>query len=209
MKRKSILPYLTQIAVLTIGASAAWAGNVGVDLNVHIGEPGRVVVPAPQVVVPAPVMVPAPPQVVVEQSIDFVYPDSLGFYVAVGVPYDLFFYDNKYYLFRDGNWHRGNSYRGPWVVVRDRRLPPGLRRHTIDRIRHYRDSEYVVYQRDRDHYRGRHFRADKARKEAWKEERREEKERWKEEKRWDKEERKEQKRWDKEERKQHKGRHDD
>jgi hypothetical protein len=110
-------------------------------------------------------------------------------------------------MYRDGAWLRAATSRGPWIVVRYKELPPGLRRHQIERIRAYRNAEYDLYRRDRDHYRGRHFVSSK---EEWKERRKEDKERWKEEKREDKERWKEEKREEKEDRNQRKhGRHDD
>jgi len=188
-------------AALALGASAAGASNVGVDLNVHVGnQPRQVVVPAPAA--PPPQIIvrePAPPAIVaIEDDVDFVYPSQLGFYVAVGVPYDLFYVRNNYYLFRDGRWFRASGSHGPWAATRYRELPPGLRRHDMERIRAYRNAEHDIYRHDRDHYRGRHFRT--ARNE-WKEHRKAEKEQWKEAKREEKEER----RAEKEERKHHKG----
>jgi hypothetical protein len=108
--------------------------------------------------------------------------------VAVGVPHDIFYYGNIYYLYRDSRWYRGDYYNGPWRHVERRSLPPGLRKHKFERIRHYRDEEYRRY-RDHDHYRGRHFKPDKEWKEGRKEHRREEKEQRKAEKRYEKEER--------------------
>jgi len=177
-------------AALVLGASAARAGNVGVDLNIHLGNQ------PPQVVVPAP----APPvQVVaIDEDVNFVYPERLGFYVAVGVPYDLFYVGNSYYIWRDGRWFSARGSRGPWVATRHRDLPPGLRRHRLERIREYRRAEYDNYRRDREHYRGRHFMAGK---EEWKEQRKAEKEYRKDEKRAEKEYRKEERRAEKEERK--------
>jgi hypothetical protein len=214
-------------ALLTLGAQAAQAGNVGVNLNINLGEPPRQVIVAP----PPPVYVAPPPQVYVppppayappaypppveylqvEDDIHFVYPSDLGFYVAVGVPYDLFYLQNSYFLYRDGRWLRAPSSRGPWVVQRYRELPPGLRRYKLERIRDYRAREYAVYSRDREHYRGRHFRSDKEQwraqhrevKELRKEERRLEKEGRKDERRAEKEQRKEEKRYEKEERREH------
>jgi len=183
-------------------ASAASAGNVGVDVNLHIGnQPQQVIVPAPVAPPPTQVIVrePAPPAIVsIEDDVDFVYPSQLGFYVAVGLPYDLFYVRNNYYLFRDGRWFRASGSHGPWVSTRYRELPPGLRRHDMERIRAYRSAEYDVYRHDRDHYRGRHFRAAR---DDWKEHRKAEKERWKEARREEKEER----RAEREERKHHKG----
>jgi hypothetical protein len=186
--------------VLALGASVASAGNVGVDLNLHLGnQPQQVIVPvAPQ---PAQVVVrePAPPAVVaIDDDVDFVYPAQLGFYVAVGVPYDLFYDRGNYYLCRDGRWFRAPGSRGPWVATRYRELPPGLRRHDIERIRAYRRAEYDIYRHDRDHYRGKHF---MTRRDEWREQRKAEKERWKEARREEKEYQQDMKRAEKEERK--------
>jgi len=195
-------------AMLALGASAASAGNVGVDLNLRLGnQPQQVIVPvAPQ---PAPVVIrePAPTAVItIDDDVDFVYPTQLGFYVAVGVPYDLFYVRNNYFLFRDGRWFRAPGSRGPWVVTRHRELPPGLRRHDIQRIRSYRSAEYDIYRHDRDHYRGKHF---ITHRDDWKEHRKAEKERWKEARREEKEYHKEMKQAEKEDRKHHRGREHD
>ncbi|HEY3309956.1 MAG TPA: hypothetical protein VGJ93_16000 [Desulfuromonadaceae bacterium] len=186
------------LAALTISASAAFASNnVGVDLNIRLGNQPQ------QVIVREPVAPPPERIVTIEEDVQFIYPEPLGFYVAVGVPYDLFYAQNNYYLFRDGRWLRAGSSRGPWLVMPRRDLPPGLRRHKIEQIRSYRTTEYDLFRRDREHYRGRHFHTDK---DQWKAQRREEKEHWKEEKRAEKEEK-----WaEKEERKHRRGdKHDD
>lgn len=161
-------------AILTLTASAAYAGNVGIDLNVHLGNQPRTVI------VPAPVPPTPSPYVNIDEDVNFVLPSALGFYVAVGVPYDLFYANNTYFLYRDGRWLRAAASRGPWVVTGYRDLPPLLRRHRIDRIRAYRNAEYDIYRRDRDHYRGRHF---MAARDEWKEQRRDEREHRKEERR--------------------------
>ncbi len=194
----SSLAVLMPVA-LALGASAAWAGNVGVDLNLRLGnQPPPVVVPAP-VAPPVPVIV--QPQVVsIEEDVHFVYPSQLGFFVAVGVPYDLFYVRNSYYLCRDGRWFRAPGSHGPWLAMRHRDLPPGLRKHDIERIRAYRSAEYDIYRHDRDRYRGKHFMTGK---EEWKAHRKVEKEYRKEAKHEEKEYRKELKRAEKEERKHH------
>lgn len=205
-------------AALALSGSAACAGNVGVDVNLHFGnQPQQVIIPAPVAPPPAPVYVSEPPEVVyvreppevvtIEEDVDFVYPSRLGFYVAVGVPYDLFYTRNNYYLFRDGRWFIARGSRGPWMATRFRDLPPGLRRHSIERIREHRRAEHDIYRRDRDHYRGRHFVTGK---EEWQALRKAEKEQAKQARREEKEYRKEVKRAENEERKHHRGRkHDD
>ncbi|KAF0219856.1 MAG: hypothetical protein FD174_1580 [Geobacteraceae bacterium] len=168
-------------------ASVSQAANVGFDLNVNVGNRGGgVAVPVP--VAPA-------PQIIIEEPPLFLAPPSLGFSVAVGIPYDMVYISGNYYLHRDHGWYRSPYYNGPWHVVKHRHLPPGLRKHKFERVRYVRDEEYRRYREDEGRYRGRHFRPDKERKEHRREERRE---------------RKEEKRWEKEERKQHKhGRRDD
>ena len=193
------------VTILMFSASASYAGNVGVDVNINLGEQPR------QVIVREPAYQPAyqpeyqpeyqpPVQIQVDEDVQFIYPGPLGFYVAVGLPYDLFYVQNNYYLYRDGRWSRASRSQGPWVFVDRRALPRGLRKHKIERIHQYRDQEYVVYRRDRERYRGRHFRSAK---EEWKDQRRDEKELRKEIKREEREERKEAKREEKEERKNH------
>jgi hypothetical protein len=190
LKKVSRLAAVFVPAALALGASVACAGNVGVNVNVNLGNPPPPVVVAPPVA-PAPV-------ISIDQDVDFVLPSPLGFYVAIGVPYDLFYVQNSYYLWRDGHWYRAPGSRGPWAQTHYRDLPPGLRKHNIERIRSYRNAEYDYYRHDRDNYRGKHFRTGK---EDWKEHRKAEKEHQKEARREEKEHRKEMKRMEKEERK--------
>ncbi len=188
------------VTILMLSASASYAGNVGVDVNINLGEqPRQVIVREPEYQQP---YQPPMQQIQVNEDVQFIYPGQLGVYVAVGLPYDLFYVQNNYYLYRDGRWSRASRSRGPWAFVDRRALPPGLRRNKIERIHQYRDQEYVVYRRDQERYRGKHFRSAK---EEWKEQRRDDKERRKDIKREEKEDRKESKREEKEERKNHKG----
>jgi len=184
---------LAAATLAILGIPLAQIANAEVSVNVNVGIP---VVP---VAVPA---IPGPPQIVLSAPPEFVMPSALGFYVAVGVPYDIFYVGNTYYLYRDNGWYRAPYYNGPWRGVERRHLPPGLRKHKFERIRYYRDEEYRHYRGDHDRYRGRHFRPDKGWKQEQKENRRAVKTQWKEERRQEKDERK----WEKEERKEH-GRH--
>ena len=120
---------------------------------------------------------------IIEEPPEFVYPGELGFGVAIGLPYDMFYISGSYYLFRGNVWYRAPYYNGPWVVTRYKSLPPGLRRHKLARIHEYREREYRAFRGDREHYRGKYYRPDKH----------EMKERRKDEKREMKEERKKRK----------------
>ncbi len=73
---------------------------------------------------------------------EFIQLRNLGFSVAVGSPYDIVYYGNLYYLNQNGLWYRSSDYRGPWMSVRESQLPPSIRRHRLDDIRRFRDTEY-------------------------------------------------------------------
>src|SRR5215510_7729901 len=93
--------------ILSIGLFAT-SVHAQVSVNVHIGEPFSVVMysPSTMVLMPEPQM-----------------------YVAVGVPYDIFFVSGHYYYYHGGHWFCGPGYGGPWTFVAIERLPPGLRRY--------------------------------------------------------------------------------
>jgi hypothetical protein len=112
--------------------------------------------PPPPPPPPAPVVVsPAPPQVVFEAPPRFIYSPAVGFYVAVETPYDVVFLDGRYYLWSNGFWYMAPYYNGPWIVVREGRLPRALHRFGYKEIRRHRDYEYHAFLHDRKHYRGR------------------------------------------------------
>jgi hypothetical protein len=127
---------LAVIAAVALFQAASMAQAADVSFSINVGGP--------------PVVITQPP--------DFLYPSELGFGVAVGVPYDMFYLSGAYYINRGGGWYRTPYYGGNWVKLRHRELPPELRRYKIARIHEFRDREYRFYARDRDHYRGRYFR---------------------------------------------------
>ena len=134
---------LRLLALLGVLAAApAWAGHVDVGIHVNIDA-----------AVPVPVVLPEPPL--------FLTPARLGFQVAVGIPEDLFIVAGRYYLFKDDVWRVGPGYNGPWQVVHREHLPPGLRKHRLRDIRAYREREYVIYKKDKDHYRGKRYRPER------------------------------------------------
>jgi hypothetical protein len=98
------------------------------------------------------------PPIVISQPPEFLYPPELGFGVAVGVPYDMFYFSGIYYVYRGGGWYRTSSYGGSWIKVRHRELPPEFSRYKVAKIHEFRDREYRVYAKDRAHYRGNYFR---------------------------------------------------
>jgi hypothetical protein len=79
---------------------------------------------------------------VINSRPNFVNLPGRGFAVAVESPYDIVFYNNRYYINQNGSWYRSSSYRGPWNLISDRNLPERIRRHRLEDIRTYRDTEY-------------------------------------------------------------------
>lgn len=180
-------------ALLMTGLNTAQASNVGVDLNLHVGTPPQP--PPTRVIVREPA--PTPRTIIIEEDVDFVYPSQLGFYVGVGLQQDLFFLNNFYFTYRDGAWYRSPNHRSGWVQIERRHLPPGLRKHKLERIRYYRDREYKNYEREGDRYRGRHARSERG---EWKGNRKSDKDYRKSEKQREKDDRKEEKSREKEDR---------
>jgi hypothetical protein len=129
--RGGILLSLTLLGVLLPAQARAQ-----VQVNVNIGPP-------------APVIVEAAPQMLF-------LPDP-GVYVAVGIPYDMFFIGGHYYYFHGDNWFWGSGYGGPWSYVEYRSLPPGLRKYKVVRLREYREREYRVYNVQGRNFGGKHF----------------------------------------------------
>jgi len=148
-------PLVSLILVAAAATNAAARSGVNVDIN--LGVP-VVVQPAPP---PPPVPVysaPAPPAISVEEAPQFIFSPALGFYVAVGIPYDLVYTGSDYFYFYGGRWFRSNYYNGPWVIAGPRHFPPLLHRYPVDRIRYYRDFEFRRYNHDRAHFDGRFHR---------------------------------------------------
>jgi hypothetical protein len=82
------------------------------------------------------------PSFIIDAPPRFIYLRSQGFSVSVESPYDIVFYGNKYYLHDDGRWYSSLHYRGPWIPIKNNRLPAKLRRYQWDDIGRYRDIEY-------------------------------------------------------------------
>jgi len=96
-------------------APSAGAVDFGIDLRIKAGAD-----------IPPPIIVADPPL--------FLVPPTLGFQVAVGVPFDMFLIDGRFYLHKGGAWHIAPGYNGPWKVVEHRHLPPGLDKRSMETI---------------------------------------------------------------------------
>ena len=129
----SPLALLAVLVVVTTGNASA----AEVHVNINIG---------------------APPPLIVRAAPTMLYLPEPAVYVAVGIPYDLFYISGRYYYARGNDWFWGPGYGGPWTPVARRTLPPGLRKFKVERLRDYRDHEYRAYRVDQRG--GRHFVAD-------------------------------------------------
>jgi hypothetical protein len=96
---KRILFCLALAAALT--APRAFASNVDFNIGINVGTRPPAVVP----VAPPPSLYYEPP-VVIEEPPLFIEPPELGFHVAVGIPYDVFFIGGSYYLYKENAWYR-------------------------------------------------------------------------------------------------------
>jgi hypothetical protein len=79
---------------------------------------------------------------VIDSRPSFINLTDQGFSVAVGSPYDIVYYNKRYYINQSGSWYRSSSYRGPWNIIREKNLPGSIRRHRLDDIKRFRDVEY-------------------------------------------------------------------
>jgi len=130
--------FLLLLGAVLLAAPTSRASDVGIDLHLRLGEP-------------------APPPVYIAEPPVFLYPPGLGFYVAVGVPYDCFYVDGHYYVYKERAWYAAPHYTGPWFIVRHDHLPPGLAKHSYPKIIELRDAEYRFYQKNRTGYKGKTF----------------------------------------------------
>ena len=127
---------LLGLMLLVVFLSPPSPAHAQVNINVQIGEPPPVVVYSP----PTMVLLPEPQT-----------------YVAVGVPYDIYFVSGRYYYLHGDDWFWGLGYSGPWTYVTFERLPPGLRKFKVKRLHEFREREYRVYKTKGPKFRGTYF----------------------------------------------------
>jgi hypothetical protein len=133
----TIRKYGVMLGLMLSVGFVATPGHSQVNVNVRIGDP------------PPPVIVHAPPTMVLLPE-----PQT---YVAVGVPYDIFFVDGRYYYLHESHWFWGPAYGGPWTFVTVERLPPGLRKFKVKQLHEFREREYRVYQARGPNFGGTYF----------------------------------------------------
>jgi len=139
-----------KLAIMTMGAAGLlciapsngfWTVSASpqVNINVNIGQP---------------------PPVIVHERPTMVYLAEPAAYVAVGIPFDVFFVSGRYYYLHGNNWFWGTGYNGPWVAIAYRSIPPGLQKYKIERLHEFREREYRVYKVQGPAFKGKHFDAD-------------------------------------------------
>jgi|WetSurMetagenome_2_1015567.scaffolds.fasta_scaffold803655_1 hypothetical protein len=131
-------------AAIVLAASQAIPAHAGVNFNLSIGVP---VVAA----VPPPLPIPAPPRAIAGPAPEFIFSPSLGFYVSVRTPVDVFYTGGNYYRYDRGNWYASSRYNGAWRRADHRGLPPDLAKHSYEQLRDYRDRDYRNYMNARNH----------------------------------------------------------
>lgn len=72
----------------------------------------------------------------------FIMLTEQGFSVAIGSPYDIVYYDNRYYINQEASWYRSETYRGPWELIREKDLPSRIKKYSLVDIRLLRETEY-------------------------------------------------------------------
>ena len=136
--KQTIVKFLAILAVLSILSVGTSVARADVDVNINIG-------------------VPLPPPVVVATPPTMIFLGTPGVYVAVGVAYDIFFIDSRYYYFHGGNWFWAPAYGGPWVHVTVKSLPLGLRKYKIHQLHDFRAHQYKVFKAKGPKFNGKHF----------------------------------------------------
>ena len=137
-----ITTVLTTLAVfsalvgLTPMDGATASARAEVNINVNIGPP---------------------PPIVVRERPTMVYLAEPAVFVAVGVPYDVYFVSGRYYYMHKDNWFWAPGYGGPWVNVTYKSLPPGLQRYKVVKLHEFREREYRVYKVEGPKFKGKYF----------------------------------------------------
>ncbi len=149
MQRLALLP---AVGLLLVVAAPCQAADAGYEADSHIRNTPQEVMVQP----PPPTVVVEGPTLVIEAPPVLVAPPRLGFYLAVGVPYEMFYLAKRYYLLDDDVWYKSRRYDGPWQEVSYKRLPAPLRKYKMERIRQIREEQYQLYEEE-GHYWGQSF----------------------------------------------------
>lgn len=117
------------VLALVMVSAMPWQARAGDNVTIKLPRP-----PIPKITIPVP-----PPMVWLPVP---------QVYVARGTPHQIFYRENRYYLFHENQWYIGSGYEGPWAIIGVTFLPPGLRAY---RARDWDDYQEEAYRRHRDH----------------------------------------------------------
>lgn len=97
---------------------------------------------------------PPPREVVVAEPAVALVADGVYVVTDPGVRYDMFRFGATWYVYSDGYWYRGASYRGPFAVVDVRHVPRPVLTVPRDGWKHRRYARPPGHERDRERRRG-------------------------------------------------------
>src|SRR6185295_13796230 len=147
IKRSALMMMALVVLMCMVPSAGFWSASASTQVNVNIN-------------------IGAPPPVVVRARPTMVYLPEPDAYVAVGIPYDIYFVSGRYYYLHGNDWFWAQGYNGPWVYVSYNTLPPGLRKYKVERLHEFREREYKVYKVQGQSFKGKHFEAEERREDS-------------------------------------------
>jgi hypothetical protein len=144
IKRCATMMMALFVFLCLVPSSGVWSASASTQVNVNVN-------------------IGAPPPVVVRARPTMVFLPEPAAYVAVGVPYDIYFVSGRYYYLHGNDWFWAQGYNGPWVYASYNTLPPGLRKYRVERLHEFREREYKVYVVQGPAFKGKHFEAEEHR----------------------------------------------
>ena len=144
IKRYAFMMMALIVFLCMVPSDGFWSASAGTQVNVNIN-------------------IGAPPPVVVHTRPTMVFLQEPAAYVAVGIPYDIYFVSGRYYYLHGNDWFWAQGYNGPWVYVSYNSLPTGLRKYKAERLHEFREREYKVYRVEGQSFKGKHFEAEERR----------------------------------------------
>lgn len=115
-------------------------GMVVASLLMVAGEGGREAWAAKPRRVQAPREVRVRPEVYLASPPYFLRPRQEEFFLAIEIPYDLFYLEGSFFLYSRGFWFASDFFEGPWERLEPRRTPASLRSRKIQELRELRDQ---------------------------------------------------------------------
>jgi len=75
----------------------------------------------------------------------FLQPQEQQYFVAVEIPYDLFYLGGTFFLSVRGTWFTSDFFEGPWERLEKQRLPVVFRESKIQSLREIREQTTTAY----------------------------------------------------------------